>query len=636
MKNYLFLFLSLLLSFNVFAAEEILNYHSEIYVNEDRSITVTETIVVNAEGRQIQRGIFRDIITTSENEKGRRIKYKLKVLEVLKDGLPEKHEVSNIKYGERIRIGNADIILTPGQYTYTIKYKIENQVRFFKTYDEIYWNVTGNGWGFVIKRASATVNLPENATIIQHKGYSGGYSETGCACANLQQSDNSVSYRMTQPLYPQQGFTLAVGWDKGVIIPPTEAEIRRQELMTHLPLFSGIAGVLLVLLYYLFAWVRVGRDPAKGNIIPRFEPPNGFTPAAARFVQQMGFDKKAFTASIVNMAVKGFLSIEQTGKSKSYKLVKQTEDYSKLSKGEKRIAGELFKSSDTFSVKQSNHSSLTSAINLLHNQLKADFMKMNFKKNVGWLVPGIILSIAVGIMMIIMNVNDEAVLISFAISFFSLMFILPLMIGFYQGAKNSTNVMKYIFNILFIAIPIGVIIIAYMFIMEFDSELHFFFRIAPFFLIMASLVVVNVLFFYLIKAPTVYGRKRMDEIEGLKMFMEVAEKHRLNMLNPPEMTPQLFERLLPYAIALNVENEWGKQFNSILEEAIQNNEYEPRWYRGGTGTVFQAHLLASTLGSSFSSSISSSSVSPQSSSSSGSGGGGFSGGGGGGGGGGGW
>src|SRR5690606_25324740 len=156
MKNYLFLLLSILLSSNVYAAEEILNYHSEIYVNEDRSITVTETIVVNAEGRQIQRGIFRDIITTSENEKGRRIKYQLKVLEVLKDGVPENYEVSNIRFGERIRIGNADIILSPGQYTYTIKYKMENQVRFFKSYDEIYWNVTGNGWGFVIKRASAT------------------------------------------------------------------------------------------------------------------------------------------------------------------------------------------------------------------------------------------------------------------------------------------------------------------------------------------------------------------------------------------------------------------------------------------------------------------------------------------------
>ena len=127
----------------------------------------------------------------------------------------------------------------------------------------------------------------------------------------------------------------------------------------------------------------------------------------------------------------------------------------------------------------------------------------------------------------------------------------------------------------------------------------------------------------------------MDEIEGLRMFMEVAEKNRLNMLNPPDKTPQLFEQLLPYAIALNVENAWGKQFDSIIAKAIEKNEYRPTWYVGSTNSMFQMNHLTSQLGSSLSSAVSSTST-PPSSSSSGSGGGGSSGGGGGGGGGGGW
>ena len=130
------------------------------------------------------------------------------------------------------------------------------------------------------------------------------------------------------------------------------------------------------------------------------------------------------------------------------------------------------------------------------------------------------------------------------------------------------------------------------------------------------------------------GRKLMDEIEGLKMYMEVAEKNRLNIMNPPEKTPQLFEKLLPYAVALSIETKWSRQFESILEKAIQNNEYNPTWYSGRGLTNIS--YLSSDLGSGFSSSISSSSTSPQSSGSSGSGGGGSSGGGGGGGGGGGW
>jgi len=157
--------------------------------------------------------------------------------------------------------------------------------------------------------------------------------------------------------------------------------------------------------------------------------------------------------------------------------------------------------------------------------------------------------------------------------------------------------------------------------------------VVPYVGIFAAIIMLNTVFFYLIQAPTVVGRKRMDEIEGLKMFMEVAEKHRLNMLNPPDKTPQLFEQLLPYAIALNVENAWGRQFDSVLQQAMQNNEYRPTWYVGSG--PFRAHTITNSLGSSLSSSLRSSST-PPSSSSSGSGGGGSSGGGGGGGGGGGW
>ena len=127
----------------------------------------------------------------------------------------------------------------------------------------------------------------------------------------------------------------------------------------------------------------------------------------------------------------------------------------------------------------------------------------------------------------------------------------------------------------------------------------------------------------------------MDEIEGLKMYMEVAEKDRLDMLNSPEQTPQLFEKLLPYAIALGVENKWSKKFKSVLEKAVERGGYQPSWYVGVYG-FHQLDRITNDLGSEFTSSISSASISPQSSGSSGSFGGGFSGGGGGGGGGGGW
>jgi uncharacterized membrane protein len=152
--------------------------------------------------------------------------------------------------------------------------------------------------------------------------------------------------------------------------------------------------------------------------------------------------------------------------------------------------------------------------------------------------------------------------------------------------------------------------------------------------LLAALIVLNLLFYRLLKAPTLTGRKVMDQIEGFKLYLTVAEKDRLNLLNPPERTPELFERYLPYALALEVENEWGEQFAEVLARAGAGGQpYTPVWYTGSYHGLGNSRFV-SDLGGAFPGAISSSAAAPGSDS--GSGGGGFSGGGGGGGGGGGW
>ena len=148
------------------------------------------------------------------------------------------------------------------------------------------------------------------------------------------------------------------------------------------------------------------------------------------------------------------------------------------------------------------------------------------------------------------------------------------------------------------------------------------------------IIAINILFYQLLKAPTLYGRRFMDQIEGFKMYLEVAEEDRLIVLHSPNKTPELFEKYLPYAMALDVENAWSEKFSDVLAKASQDTGYTPGWYSGRNWSSLGTTGLASSLGSSFSSAISSSSTAPGSSS--GSGGGGSSGGGGGGGGGGGW
>ena len=131
------------------------------------------------------------------------------------------------------------------------------------------------------------------------------------------------------------------------------------------------------------------------------------------------------------------------------------------------------------------------------------------------------------------------------------------------------------------------------------------------------------------------GRKVLDEMAGFRDYLEVAEKNELNLRNPPEKTPQLFESYLPYALALDVDQQWAEKFAGVLSTAqrVDGGPYSPIWYNGAW-TVSNLTESTSQLSSSLNTAISSSVTPPGSSS--GSGGGGFSGGGGGGGGGGGW
>jgi uncharacterized membrane protein len=148
-------------------------------------------------------------------------------------------------------------------------------------------------------------------------------------------------------------------------------------------------------------------------------------------------------------------------------------------------------------------------------------------------------------------------------------------------------------------------------------------------------IALNLVFFQLLKARTPGGRKLMDAIEGFKMYLSTVETDRLLLLNPPRQTPELFERYLPYALALDVEQRWASQFAQLFKEARdQGQAYQPAWYSGSHWNPSHPTQFTSRMAGSFTSAIASSSTPPGSSS--GGGGGGSSGGGGGGGGGGGW
>ena len=632
----LFAFLCLMVtSLSTPALESILEFNSDIVVQPDGSMLVEETIKVRAEGNKIKRGIFRDFPTNYRDKSGNRYKVGFELLGVEKDGSAETHRTETRGNGVRIYIGNKDLFLQTGTYTYTLRYLTTRQLGFFEDHDELYWNVTGNDWDFPIEKARARVHLPKAIAEDENhvEGYTGFQGATGQAYNAWVEYDGTASFETTQPLNPSEGLTIVTTWPKGHIQQPGQGEKLAWFFADNQESAIGIGGIIILLLYYGYSWNKVGRDPEMGVIIPEYTPPPEFSPASLRFVQQMGYDNKTFSAAIVNMAVAGYLQITE-GDSHEFTLTK-TGNMPHLAPGESALASALFgDGSTTITLKQSNHSKLRSALNAHKKALKKNYETTHFRTNQRYLVPGFLLSIGTLVLAVLsLDSPDQKALIGFMAVWLSIwsIAVFALLRGVFGNWRSYLQTRKglvsavtsTLFSIPFV---LGAVVGLGVMLVEGSIALT---------ICLALLVVINLLFYEWMKAPTRLGQKLRQKAEGFSLYLSVAEKDELDFKHPPEKTPELFERYLPYAIALGVEQQWADKFSRILAQAqTENQPYHPAWYHGNSWQRGDFSHFAATVGTAMSSAIASSSTAPGSSS--GSGGGGSSGGGGGGGGGGGW
>jgi uncharacterized membrane protein YgcG len=620
-------------------SRQILHFDSLIQVQSDSSMTVTETITYETEVRR--HGIVRNFPTTYHDAHGNTIRVGFKVLEVQRDGKPEPYHLKSATNGERVFIGKPNRYLAPGVYTYTIKYRTDRQLGFFKDHDELYWNVTGNAWEFPILAAEARVELPPGGQVLKYAAYTGRQGEKG-RDFQAQAGENDVRFKTTGALYPGQGLTVVVAWPKGVVQAPAGLAKSGYWLRDNLSSTAGLLGLVLILGYYLVIWSRVGRDPAPGTIIPLYTPPQDFSPAAVRYLMQEGFDNKVMAAAVVDMAVKGYLTIEEKEegisflKSTTYTLRKKRDSYDDLAAEEIRAAAQLFSTGDALELKSENHTAIKAALDTVKETLRVKLEKHYFVTNLNYFIAGIVLSFAVlGFIVLASRETGAAVFSAVWLSIWTVgcVFLAGFVYHRWLAARGGGfgNILGAMVATIF-AIPFAVgLVFGVSFLTLAISPV----AAAAF----AGMIFVNPLFYYLLKAPTLNGRVVMDQIEGFKLYLSVAEQERLNLLNPPERTPELFEKYLPYALALDVEVQWTEQFAQVLAAAeAAETAYTPVWYSGRSfypGYAFTD--FSSGLGSSFSGAIASSATAPGSTSGfGGGGGGGFSGGGGGGGGGGDW
>jgi hypothetical protein len=398
-------------------------------------------------------------------------------------------------------------------------------------------------------------------------------------------SDTQATFRTQRALAAGEGMTFAVSFQKGIIAYPEGMDALAQNVSDLREVWLPVLAVLVLLGYNLIAWWRVGRDPPKGTIIPLFHPPKDFSPGLTHYVQYWGMFQgggwTAFTAAIFNLGVKGLVTINNIGDALSVKLTGKSPQ-TPLPVGEEVLFSYL-QSTGGVTVNKASGPTLNTKRGEFTAAIARENRKVWFSHNAGYVVFSFVLAFVMMGAMVLLDVLEPVWLIGAFIGGIVVGIIGSLVFSFLS--KGGIRLFMFVLWLGIVGFNMGGGILE-----SFSSVTVNSAAIAA-----GSLILISIVFAALMRAPTIQGRKVMDEIEGFKLYLETAEKNRLNMSGEPPMTKDRFERILPYAIAMGVEKPWTEHFEGELaRNAVSDvgSDYQPSWYSGRT---FSSGSLASAV-----------------------------------------
>ena len=607
--------------------ENIVDYDIEIHVNKDASMDVKEKITVNALGDEIRHGIYRDFPTQYKNKT-----VSFKINDVTLDDEDVKYTTESVSRGVRIKIGSSNEYVSEGIHTYVIDYTTERQMFFEEDYNELYWNLIGSGWNFDIEECSAKIYFPKGTEILEDdiKAYVGAYGnseEADDVYWYVDENESCVYFNVFHEIPSQNAFTIVVRAEKGTIAEPTLGQRFRWFIQDNAMFVVILIGMIGLGVWQFIVWKKYGKDPEKNVIIPKYYPPEGMDVGDVKYVDTMGKTDRILEATFISLATKGFLKFDKGSEKNSVMTVEKT--YSKnpdeykdeLSEFERDVYRSIG-SKEKLGYTPSLYDILQRLKKRISKKLSEKYDDKVFFKNIKYSVISIVVSVILFVVGAIVGTISDPYITSYGIE--NIMTILAIAFIFFMVIFLCKDLIKAKSNrlISFIFILIwGVPFLIFGILMSLEVLRSFMESIFQAFIIV-GIVLQNYLFIKWIPRYTQEGMRIKEDIDGFKMFINVAKDDDFK-----DKTPEMFDKYFAYAYVLGLENKWASKFEDILKQA----DYIPTWcstYMFDDG-VFNCPAFTSSFSSTFSSSMSSASTAPASSSSS-SGGGGFSGGGGGG------
>ena len=549
------------------------SFDAAIEVLGNGDIVVSETLHVDIPADGEFHGIFRDIpVVTRWREQGRA---SMEVLEVRLDGRQlAADDVRRESQMVRVYQRDRQKLLEPGLHEFFLSYRMTGQVGLFDDNDELTWNVTGSAWEEPVDKAACTVVCPPGAPFFGQKAWLG---KPGSRDSAVSMSHEIVDGRLVmrfsaqRAVRPGEEFTVAAGWKKGFV--------------TLEKATGSVSGTLLlalldaaVFLYFFLAWFLTGRDPKKGVIVPLFHPPllqrgskdgrkgETLSPAATGYLfHKTNLTPGCFGAALISLAGRGCCSIE--GHAKDGFLLRRGTGTSPYAE-ENRI---LERMEERVPVDGEHGEVLYDMRRAMAVQLRRDYGKM-WKGGGGGLLQGLFGSVWTFIGMAAVMISLAAVIGHLTGGVLPkglggvvmpVLFLLVLGRRFFRVSADLFRSGRYVPFAFALVVQAAMLGFIGFFIVKVSRGVLDFLTPSELALAAAALLI-PVLFSFIMDAPTKEARALLDGIEGLELYMRMAEGPELTALNPPDRTLEHYRELLPYAVALGLEQAWGARFSQVL------------------------------------------------------------------------
>jgi hypothetical protein len=549
-------------------------FRADVTVRENATLEVREEIAVRNASSFYKHGFQRDLpisltdrwdtryVGTYQKDNGIRVK----ILEVTEDGQRVKYELGK-RYGyAQLSIGERNVQLDSGEHRFVIRYTVDWAMISGAGRDTLYWNAVGSERTVPIAEAILAVHLPEavpgeKIEVEPRVGGLGGSfpRRPENTLERVDDASGAIVYRATN-MNPRQSLSLAVTWPSGYIHMPKIVFLRREG--------GVLVAPALLFLYYLIAWVWIGPDAKPGVVVARYEPPEGISPAAARYIASGITDGRSLAAVIAQLAVHGCIHVDSDhGKYKLSRLMSDRASEAALAPEENFVLALLFEDGPeivlTGAMDERNAAQNGRYVAHIHDELANQLGKKYFTRHSGIIALGVLATFVSALALAVMargRDTSAAVFTTLWVLFMGLTMGMMIEFSFASAWKNAVRAGTGWIKLLpgTAAFSIFAAVIVYL-LKTVASGVSLSFS-----LMLVAFLLINLGWGPRLKRKSPLGRQVSDQIAGFRQFLEKVDRDKLDRLNPAGSAQEDLDRYLPYAIALEVKEAWGDHLSQTF------------------------------------------------------------------------